>query len=131
MMLPGALQHLYDRWRHQPFPPGSVIDELDLMHAQLAYADAMVADSAIPFVTRGEYSEIPDQAVRELDSVIVSARRLEENEADERAQLATQYREYAELLKALWEAIEGRLSFPAGISPVESTWVGCYGWRLT
>jgi len=24
-----------------------------------------------------------------------------------------------------------RLSFPAGISPVESTWVACCDWRLT
>jgi hypothetical protein len=23
-----------------------------------------------------------------------------------------------------------RLTFPAGISPVESTWVGCYDWCL-
>jgi hypothetical protein len=106
MMQPAEVQHLYDRWRRQPFPAGSVLDELDLMHVQLAYADSMVADSAIPFVTRGEYSEIPDQPLRELDSVIVRAKRLEENEADERGQLAKQYREYAELLKALWGAIE-------------------------
>ena len=25
----------------------------------------------------------------------------------------------------------GKLSFPAGISPVESTWVACYDWCLT
>jgi len=27
--------------------------------------------------------------------------------------------------------LKRKLSFPAGISPVESTWVACYDWCLT
>jgi hypothetical protein len=100
------LLHLYDLWRRQPFPPGSDVEELDAMHAELAYADAMIADSAIPFVTKGHYSPVPQQALDELDHVLVHARQLEQSDTGGRGRLAAKYKEYAELLRAVWTEIE-------------------------
>ena len=43
----------YARWRKEPFPTGSStdeVDEVDEVHADLAYWDAMVADTVIPVV---------------------------------------------------------------------------------
>jgi len=100
------LQDAYDLWRIEPFPPGSEIDELDSLHAELAYADAMVADSAIPLMTEGRYSRVPDQAVRELDDVVVRASRLQQEQAGEYARLAGAYKKYAELLMAVCKEIE-------------------------
>lgn len=107
MMHQSSLQNIYDLWRSEPFPPGSEIDEFDAMHAELAYADSMIAESAIPFVTKGQYSAVPQQALRELDNVVVTARQLMESETGERARLAATYRRYAELLQVLWAEIEG------------------------
>jgi len=76
------------------------------MHAELAYADAMIAESAIPFVTKGHYTTVPQQALRELDNVVATAGQLMQSETGERAQLAATYRRYAELLQALWAEIE-------------------------
>jgi hypothetical protein len=107
MMHQSSLQNIYDLWRREPFPSGSEIGEFDAMHAELAYADAMIAESAIPFITKGQYSAVPQQALRELDDVVVTAKQLMQSETGERAQLAATYRKYAELLLVLWAEIEG------------------------
>jgi hypothetical protein len=43
----------YARWRNEPFPSGSTTDEVDEVHGDLAYWDAMVADTVIPIVENG------------------------------------------------------------------------------
>jgi hypothetical protein len=43
----------YRRWRDQPFPASSVDDDLDELHKDLAYWDAMVADTIIPAIEHG------------------------------------------------------------------------------
>jgi type I site-specific restriction endonuclease len=56
----------YARWRNEPFPSGSTTDEV---HADLAYWDAMVADTVIPIVDEEElFREYPSDF---LDLLIV------------------------------------------------------------
>jgi hypothetical protein len=99
-------QQDYERWRREPFPQSSQFDELDALHAELAYADAMIADSAIPFVAEGRYSRLPGQVMSELDHLVLTAGRLERSGVAEVAQLAAAYKKYAELLKAVCKGIE-------------------------
>jgi len=89
------------RWRAMPFPEGSVADLLDEIHAKLAYVDAMVAETAIPLLDHGRYTSMPEQAFRELDEVLRDSTALEQDPADEVAQLATSYRKYAESLRVI------------------------------
>jgi hypothetical protein len=90
----------------QPFPAGSHVDELDELHAELAYADAMVADIAIPMAKREiRVGDVPEQVRTELADVQTRARRYEHAPGDE-AELAASYRVYAELLSSLLEEIQ-------------------------
>lgn len=100
------LSDAYERWQAQPFPPGSELDELDELHAELGYADAMLAECAIPFVTEGRYTPMPTQALQELDHVIERSRVLESDAVPETARTAAAYRVYAELLKAVCDGVE-------------------------
>jgi hypothetical protein len=100
------LRRDYDLLLQAPFPSGSAIDELDAMHAELAYADSMIADSAIPFFTGRRYGGVPDQVIRELDHVILAAGKLQESEVHEIARLAASYKKYAELLMTVYQGIE-------------------------
>lgn len=44
----------YGRWRGLAFPPGSASEQVDELHADLAYWDSMVADTVIPVAERGQ-----------------------------------------------------------------------------
>lgn len=48
-------QEAYASWREQTFPSGSSCDALDEIHADLALADAWVAETVIPFIQHGVY----------------------------------------------------------------------------
>lgn len=91
----------YNAWRSTPFPEGSDIDEIDDMHAKLAYVDAMVAEALVAGAgSRGNNFSIPSQALSELHEVIEWS----EERADvpvEVDQLRRPYRQYAGLLLSL------------------------------
>jgi hypothetical protein len=89
----------------EPFPAGSDVDELDELHAELAYADALVAEIAIPMARTGiRVGHVPEQVRAELAEVPTRAGRYEQA-SGEVARLAASYRSYAELLCCLIEEI--------------------------
>lgn len=89
----------YTLWREAPFPAGSTDDGLDEVHAHLAYADAMVAEAAIPIADgRASKGEVPDQVLVELASIEGRASRYMGTADAETARLAVEYQRYAELL---------------------------------
>lgn len=105
MMNTERFEEAYRRWMAQPFPAGSDVDELDELRSELAYADAMVADTAIPLARTGiRLGDLPEQVRIEVADVQTRARRYE-HVAGKEAQLAASYRAYAELLSSLIEAI--------------------------
>jgi hypothetical protein len=100
MMNRDSFLDAYQRWNETPFPSGSEDDGLDEIHAQLAYADAMVAESAIP-IAKNSYpsGNVPDQVRLELRAALhrVDAYIADPDQAHKL--LALTYRHYAELLQ--------------------------------
>ena len=99
------LEDACKRWRSTPFPAGSPRDELDELHAQLAYVDAMVAESVIPFMAGRGHSPIPQQASDELVHVIAAAARLAGDPDPETSGPAAAYGEYAGTLRDVAEGL--------------------------
>jgi hypothetical protein len=95
-----------NRWRATSFPKGSLDDELDELHAQLAYVDAMIADSAIPFLAGSRYDPIPAQASDELEHVLSRASTLAQLSNPEISNTALEYRQYAALLRDVNEGLK-------------------------
>lgn len=91
----------YSRWRGMSFPPGSAADQVDELHAELAYWDAMVAEAVIPVVADGRPY---DPGVLDLDAGLRAlAERIAMVSATARgdeAALLRQYADYAEALTA-------------------------------
>lgn len=96
-----SFQTAYERWQSAQFPKGSRDDDLDDLHSDLAHVDAVVADCAIPYATEGRHAPVPVPVVEQLDEMIERATRLEAADDADNAALATSYREYGELLKAV------------------------------
>lgn len=89
----------YGRWLNMPFPEGSEDDALDEVHAVLAYADAMLAEAAVPIAKgRAEVGQVPDQVVTELNAAMTFAEEYSHSADKVNARLAATYREYAEVL---------------------------------
>jgi hypothetical protein len=92
----------YQRWVDTPFPSGSEDDGLDEIHAQLAYADAMVADSAVPLAKDLRPSgNVPDQVRVELRAAIARLDGYIAGVDQDLKQLALAYRQFAELLQGV------------------------------
>jgi hypothetical protein len=92
----------YHRWLGSPFPSGSDDDGLDEIHAQLAYADAMVADSAIPLAKDLRPSgNVPDRVRVELRAAMARLDGYIAGADQEIKGLALTYREYAQLLQVV------------------------------
>jgi hypothetical protein len=85
-------------WRRMPFPPGSSIDTLDELHADLVVADSWVAESAIPYLERGVYDPAEFDVLKELR--ILRDRAANETALSDEAgrELARRYVVYAEVL---------------------------------
>ena len=47
----------YQRWLQEPIPPGSGVDTIDELHAELAQWDAFVADLAVPYSKGAEVAQ--------------------------------------------------------------------------
>jgi hypothetical protein len=92
----------YSRWRGLSFPPGSATDQVDELHAELAYWDAMVADTVIPVVADGRPYD-PGvlglgaglRALAERIAMVLATARGDE------AALLRQYADYAQALTAV------------------------------
>lgn len=90
----------YERWVDEPFPGGSEDNGLDEIHAQLAYADAMVAEAALPLAKNLLQSgNVPDQVRTELRMAKARTDEYSSSENKEHARLALMYRRYAEVLQ--------------------------------
>jgi hypothetical protein len=100
----GDLEDAYASSRKQPFPPGSNHDAPNELHADLALADAWVADSVIPFVERGLKHPAQVDVIEELRKLRTRAAELGHAGNREDTRLADSYREYAELLLRVYEA---------------------------
>ncbi len=96
----------YQRWTSMPFPDGSDDDGLDELHAQLAYADAMVAEAAEPIAkNRARSGRVPDQVVLELLSVISRAAEYASSDSEGYVRLASTYSIYADALLEVIDAL--------------------------
>lgn len=100
------LEDACKRWRSTTFPAGSTSDELDELHAQLAYIDAMVADTAVPFMAGRRHGRLPEQALEELEHVTAAAARLANDPDLETSRSARAYGEYAKILREVSEGLQ-------------------------
>jgi hypothetical protein len=85
--------------RGEPFPRGADADDLDEFHADLALADAWVAEAVIPLVDRGIYR--PPSAIDvlgELQLLRERASRLGLSAEGDHNELIRQYSAYVTLL---------------------------------
>ena len=96
----GDFEDAYIAWRNQPFPPGSADDSLDELHADLALADAWVADSVIPYVERGIFQPAQLDVIGELGKLRDRAVELRPGEDPS---LSDAYRDYSDLLVRVYE----------------------------
>ncbi|MDX6719622.1 MAG: hypothetical protein QOJ63_1876 [Solirubrobacteraceae bacterium] len=97
------LPQSYDRWQRQPFPTGSRTDAIDELQADLALADAWVADSLIPFVEDGVYDPARIDVIAELGDLRRRATDLAMSvSADERG-LVDDYAGYLDLLLDVYQ----------------------------
>lgn len=97
----------FERWTNAPFPQGSDDDVLDEIHAQLAYADAMVAEAALPIAnSRALTGEVPHQVRVELRDAVTRSAAYMLGEVEDQARSAASYRDYAEILLAVIDALD-------------------------
>jgi hypothetical protein len=92
------LPQSYDRWQRQPFPTGSPTDSVDELHADLALADAWVADSVIPFVEAGVHEPARFDVVAELGELRRRATELAASVQPSDRELVDAYAHYLDLL---------------------------------
>ena len=98
-----TFEEAYRAWRSQPFPSGSHDDQIDDIHAQLAYVDAVVADVVIPFVESGRDVSVKlDVAalLNELSSRIAAHDETVSARLDGRL---AEYQHYCDLLRSVYE----------------------------
>ena len=98
-----AREDAYARWRRQPFPPGSACDPVDELHADLALADAVVADAVIPFVEDGVYELPLLDVVAELRALGARASELQTTAGPDEGGLVQDYADYLALLSLVFE----------------------------
>lgn len=94
----------YRLWKKQPFPSGSSWDALDEVHADLALADAWVADTVSPFVEHGVYRPAQVDVIATLEKIRQQAIQLGAKGDEEDKMLAEDYAKYAELLQSVYQA---------------------------
>jgi hypothetical protein len=98
-------------WRDEPFPRGSSTSEaLDELHADLVLADTWVAETVLPYVTRGAYVPAQIDIAAGLRELQARADRLRcaGSLADRR--LADSYRDYALLQHRAYEELLNRVA---------------------
>lgn len=100
----GAFEEAVASWRNQTFPPGSKVDSLDELHADLVLADTWVADAVIPFVEHGFVAPVVVDIVGETRDLLRRATELARDSAGEDLHTAKAYGEYAALLLRVYEA---------------------------
>ena len=97
------LTESYERWQRQPFPPGSLSDAVDELHADLAGADAWVAESVIPFVEDGIHDPARFDVIAELDALRRRASDLATAVASDERGPVNEYVAYLDLLADVYE----------------------------
>jgi hypothetical protein len=98
------LEALYRIWHAKPFPPGSGVEVLGELHADLALADTWIADTVIPFMTSGIFNPAKLDVIGELRKLRAQAVKLRDGAVGEERALADAYRDYADLLVQLYAA---------------------------
>lgn len=104
----GSFGEAYTTWRERPFPAGSSTDALDELHADLALADTWVAESVVPFVERGLKQPAEVDVVGELSKLRDRAVELGSAATGEDARLASEYRDYIDLLVRAYTGFLGQ-----------------------
>jgi hypothetical protein len=90
-------------WREAPFPPGSSIDVLDEIHADLALYDSWVADSLLPYLDHGVWSPAKVDVLGSLDALTQQIEELNSDQISD-TQAVAHYLNYTELLRAVYAA---------------------------
>ncbi len=97
------LTESYERWQQQRFPDGSATDAVDELHADLALADAWVADSVIPFVEDGVHQPARIDVLAELGELRRRASDLASSITPDDRELVEVYAAYLDLLADVYE----------------------------
>jgi hypothetical protein len=95
----------YSKWRNQRFPLGSSDDALGELHADLALVDTWVAEALIPFVEHGMYRPIQVDPIQKLEEIRDRATELGKSATADEKRLASEYVEYADLLRSVYELL--------------------------
>lgn len=94
---------IFEQWLSEPFPRGSENDKLDELHSDLAYVDAMVASTIIPYLKRGVFDEHPYLDRDEICRIVDDSRAFRTHLPEERER-AEQYARYGSVLLRALEA---------------------------
>jgi len=105
-------EKVFFEWLSTPFPQGSENDVLDELHADLAFADSMVASTLMPFIRRGIFEKDPYLDRGELLRIIAESKNFQSDSTEER-KAAEKYARYGQTLLAALDAyISARRSEP-------------------
>lgn len=94
------------QWLAEPFPPGSDRDDLDEIHASLAYWDTWVASQVLPFDSTGVWQEPVLDLRAGLLGILGEIQEAGLRTPDAAQDLMFQYRRYAENLLDVVAAAE-------------------------
>jgi hypothetical protein len=96
-----VIDSAYSRWRTASFPAGGVSETIDAAHADLAYWDAMVADTIVPITESGAAY---DSGALDLSAGLSAFRQKLSEEANraapDEAAVFADYAQYTELMIA-------------------------------
>ncbi|UMG91013.1 hypothetical protein [Nocardioides sp. TF02-7] len=90
-------------WREASFPRGTVDDDLDDAHSDLALYDSWVAESVLPYADGGEWTPAVPDVLGELDRFTKRVEELRAAGTDD-PEAAASYLAYAALLRDAYEA---------------------------
>jgi hypothetical protein len=101
-----TLLDAYRRWSDEPFPPGSIRDDIDELHADLATVDHWVADMVIPYVEDGRRFPLKVDIDGGLQHLRRRLLHLRASASGKDLVLRDRYSKYAALLDAVFRAYE-------------------------
>ena len=67
----------YRKWRDQPFPDGSAVDELDEVHGDIALVDEWLVQIIIPYMQTGSVAPLVVDPVQSIGEIRTRLRRIE------------------------------------------------------
>lgn len=113
-----GFEDAYAAWRHLPMPPGGPWDDIDDLHADMAFFDSMVANEVVPWGDDGRLG--PPSVVPNWDASISSrlkeleltAMQIQEVATGEKRKAVDDLLSYLHRLMPVWEAFRAEVRSP-------------------